>query len=68
MDQKYYWCVYAGKDSRGIGACNEITLDEHPFKYFKKKNKERNKFWTAELIIINYKEISREEYDLWNQQ
>lgn len=67
MEQKYYWCSYVTEDSRAIGSCKEIALDRHPFLWVKAVNKTKG-FWNSKYIILNYKEISKEEYNLWNQQ
>lgn len=61
---KYYW--YSAKfrwfEQSDEGYEQGVLKDEHPFQY---KNDTRKRVFSFSLV--NWKEITKEEYDLFNQ-
>lgn len=60
---KFYWIVYENRSGSFIGRC--ITM--HPFQYIYNSNLNRpNQKWEM-MTLINWKEITQEEFSLWSE-
>lgn len=59
---KYYWILYKTKDITG-----NTTSSIHPMEWMLKANRLVEDTETfSEYILLDWKEITKEEYDLWN--
>lgn len=66
---KYYWLVFQTGGAQGASYFYEMVCTEHPFEVVRKQEKENKSFWNGSPIytIINWKEISSVEYNLFKQ-
>lgn len=59
--QKYYWICYEQITRFGTTKYNDV-FKEHPFKAIERKRQNEKGHFT----LINYKEITKEEYEMFN--
>ena len=60
---KYYWILIKEKSFTGEFEYDKV-IDVHPFIW---THQERNQYLPERtLTILNWKKITKEEYDLWN--
>jgi len=57
--KKYYWYSYVQQDKKLGNVFTDTVTDIHPFSLIKSANK-----FEYGLVLLNYKEISVEEYEL----
>ncbi len=62
MEPKYYWINYSIHTADHSSQYDEC-IDVHPFNYLQ----ETMKSTTKKVVINNWKEISKEEYDMYNE-
>ena len=62
MENKYYWLSYVRMVSFGE-IFMETTSTDHPFKYIS----ENNERYKENNVLTNWKEITKEEYDLYTK-
>jgi hypothetical protein len=59
MNINYYWSSWLGNR----GTVLQKVSEEHPFKEVYERNKDKN-----EWVLLNYKEITKEEYDIFSKE
>ncbi len=59
---KYYFIIYMSK-RLGKQIFDSVVIDEHPFVWLKKNQPESS----FQKVIINWKEISEDEFGLYNE-
>lgn len=59
---KYYFVTYINK-RLGKQLFDSIAIDEHPFEWLKKSQSESN----LKKVLVNWREISEEEFRAYNQ-
>ena len=64
--EKYYWLSFNKLNKFKASIIYDMVSTEHPFIVIKKINKEEAGEYSYSLV--NYKEITKEEYELFNSQ
>lgn len=66
-DKKYYWILYEIRYRTGGRVTGQSTTDKHPFMYINIQDKLclAQKLPLDEIILLNWKEITKEEYELF---
>jgi hypothetical protein len=59
---KYYFVTYINK-KLGKQLFDSTTIDEHPFEWLKRSQSESN----SKKVLVNWKEISEEEFRAYNE-
>jgi hypothetical protein len=59
----YYFVTYI---TRRLGKqfVDSIVIDEHPFQWLKRSRSESN----AKIVLVNWREISEDEYHMYNEE
>lgn len=66
MHKKYYWFVAANINREGDQTLEEDVLEGiHPFQKIKEYKDSLDGSGWYDIILVNYKEISEEEYSLF---
>ena len=60
---KYYFITYITK-RLGKQFFDNDVIDEHPFKWLKRSQSESN----SKKVLVNWREISEEEFHLYNEE
>jgi len=60
---KYYFITYITK-RLGKQFFDNDVIDEHPFKWLKRSQSESN----SKKVLVNWREISEEEFHLYNDE
>jgi hypothetical protein len=59
---KYYFITYINK-RLGKQLFDSIVIDEHPFEWLKESQSESN----SKIVLVNWREISEEEFRAYNE-
>lgn len=59
---KYYFVTYITK-RLGKQFFDSTVIDEHPFMWLKRSQSESN----AKIVLVNWREISEEEFHMYNE-
>jgi hypothetical protein len=62
MMGKYYFIAYINK-RLGKQLFDSIVIDEHPFEWLKRSQRESN----SKKVLVNWREISEEEFRAYNE-
>lgn len=60
---KYYFVTDITK-RLGKQFVDSIVIDEHPFRWLKRSQSESN----AKIVLVNWREISEEEFHMYNEE
>ena len=63
MMGKYYFITYITK-RLGKQFFDNTVVDEHPFRWLKRSQSESN----SKKVLVNWREISEEEFRLYNEE
>ncbi len=63
---KYYWLVYSYNNAGGGKTLQEdVTKEIHPFKYMADERGDKGRLAVYNITLINWKQISKEEFLLF---